>query len=163
MILLDPIISIDTDRNYARMETRRAVKALCLCKGCYVVLALNDNTHKIPGGGVDPGEDDLEALHRELQEECGITDLANIKLGYHIDEYKTDKLDRSCIFHISTNVYICTTDTMKTFQDLDGYEEELGMVPVLVEKKELTSLFQREIHDWSARDRKIIYRFQSTR
>lgn len=36
-----------------------------------VIYAKRDNYYKLPGGGIDPGEDHLIAVQREMQEETG--------------------------------------------------------------------------------------------
>ncbi|WP_285663987.1 NUDIX domain-containing protein [Actinorhabdospora filicis] len=62
------------------METifRRAVRVVCLDAGGRVLLMrwrdpVSGNTlWEPPGGGVDPGEDDLTAARRELAEETGL-------------------------------------------------------------------------------------------
>lgn len=52
---------------------RQAVRAVLLNKKGEVVLlcATKRNYHKLPGGGIDEGEDTLKALERELLEETG--------------------------------------------------------------------------------------------
>ncbi len=159
MTLLEPINQIDPNQKYKSMETRHAVKAFCLKDGKYVVLALNDGTYKLPGGGVNGTENEIEALSRELSEECGIDGLSRCMLAFHINEYKTDKFDESCIFHISTNVYVCKVDKMSDAQVLDEYEQALGMQPVQYEKEQLEALFEAGQNEWSERDRKIVQAF----
>jgi 8-oxo-dGTP pyrophosphatase MutT (NUDIX family) len=44
----------------------------------------------LPGGGVDPGESPLEALHRELREECGLAILEPRFLGEACQWYSVD-------------------------------------------------------------------------
>ena len=159
MRLLEPIDHSDKYNIYTRMETRHVVKALCLYDDNYVVLALNDGTHKLPGGGINPKEDPHDALARELLEECGMSQPGKIWLAYHIDEYRTDKYDSSCLFHISTDVYYCEGRGKGGAQRLDTYEQELGMRPVECSLEELPGLFKADGHEWSERDRRIVQAF----
>lgn len=161
MIVLPPINAVDLQKAYKRMISRPAVKALCAIDDRYVLLKLKDGTYKLPGGGVNIEEDELAALSRELQEECGIPELKNIRLAFHINEYKPDRFDGSCVFHIMTNVYTCKATEMLPAQQLDEYEKQLGMRPVLEEVQGLPGLFQGEQHEWSERDRQIIQAFIS--
>ena len=54
------------------------------------------NTYKLPGGGVDPGEDLDSALHREILEETGCTSRKLSEIGITIE-----KRDRWHLFQIS--------------------------------------------------------------
>ena len=163
MILLEPIISFDPGQQYREMLSRHAVKALCEYGDQIIVLSLNDGTCKLPGGGVATGEDETEALSRELQEECGIVDLSIDHLAYRLDEYRPDKYSYSTLFCMTTNIYICRVDSISREQNLDGYELALGMKPILVEKSALIDLFQPTVHDWSARDRRVVEAYVGAR
>ena len=103
--ILEPIVNLDTERQYTSMVSRLTVKALCESGGKMVVLALDDGTYKLPGGGVELGENKIEALCRELKEECGLDVLSEIKPVFRLDEYKQDKFNPSCIF--CNNFYFC--------------------------------------------------------
>ena len=100
MIVLPPINTVDPQKAYKRMISRPAVKALCAIGDRYVLLKLKDGTYKLPGGGVDTGEDELVALSRELQEECGIPELKSIRLAFHINEYTGINLPMNILFFI---------------------------------------------------------------
>ena len=116
------------------------------------MLKLNDGTLKIPGGGVKAGESELEALGRELREECGIQHVSTPELVLHLDEFKPDKFEPDTIFHIATNLYRCETSEFSKSQSLDDYETSLGMRPVLCDAGDLSQMFQPTEHDWSRRD-----------
>lgn len=60
------------------IRIRQAVRAILLTPTRSVLLVRFEfptaTVWALPGGGLDPGEDHLTALHRELAEEVGITD-----------------------------------------------------------------------------------------
>ena len=75
-------------------ETYRPDKVYKARSGVYAILSLENNllvTHQglssqevqLPGGGIDPGEQPLHALHREILEETGWIISKPIKLGIY--------------------------------------------------------------------------------
>ena len=64
-----------------RVLERRAVKGVALRGRTVLLLRAEAGPLKLPGGGVEPGESDQQALRRELAEECGVPLLA---VGEHL-------------------------------------------------------------------------------
>ena len=64
---------------------RAAVRALVLDENDHVLMVRLVFGHGaywvLPGGGIEPGEDETTALHRELREEVG---LADARIGGHV-------------------------------------------------------------------------------
>lgn len=67
------------------LRIRHAVRALLVTPEPAVLLCRFEfptaTVWAVPGGGLDPGEDHVTALHRELAEEVGLRDVA---LGPHV-------------------------------------------------------------------------------
>lgn len=70
---------------------RKAARAVVLdAHGRVALLHVTKNAyHKLPGGGIDPGEDVITALKREMREEigCAVTDIQEIG---EITEYRDE-------------------------------------------------------------------------
>ena len=67
------------------LRIRHAVRALLLTPEASILLCRFEfpsaTVWAVPGGGLDPGEDHITALHRELAEEVG---LRNVEPGPHV-------------------------------------------------------------------------------
>jgi len=99
----------------------------------FIYLMENANRDRgldIPGGHIDPGETSLEALHREVLEEVGLT----VKSVSYIGSQKIIKNiveDKYPHYISAQNFYISTIDEIKT-TDLE--KDSLEMVKVSVEE-----------------------------
>ena len=76
-------VIFDNDRNVALMH-----------------VATND-FYKLPGGGIDPGEDNLTALARECKEEAGVEIHAPVLLGLIKEIKKTDAVIQNSYCYIT--------------------------------------------------------------
>ncbi len=69
----------------AELRIRPAVRGIVLTPDADVLLVRFEfptrTVWALPGGGLDPGEDHVAALHRELAEEVGLTD---VDVGPHV-------------------------------------------------------------------------------
>lgn len=68
---------VSTPEKWASYKVRPAARAVLLDETSRIVLMFVSKYgyYKLPGGGVDEGEDLEEALKRELREEVGVTDV----------------------------------------------------------------------------------------
>lgn len=68
--------------------TREAARAVLIDPDGRVALlhVTNDSYYKLPGGGIDPGEDPLQALERELLEETGCRAEVTHELGTVLEQ-----------------------------------------------------------------------------
>jgi len=75
----------------AKLQRRLAVRAVVFDADNKVALlhVRKNNYYKLPGGGIEPGEDSFSALRRECQEEIGCAVEINREIG-SITEYRGD-------------------------------------------------------------------------
>jgi 8-oxo-dGTP pyrophosphatase MutT (NUDIX family) len=83
------IVPGEPDKNAASFEHRRAARAVVLnpMGGVALLYVGKYGYHKLPGGGVENGEDIAQALERELLEEIGCRATVTRELG-RIIEYR---------------------------------------------------------------------------
>jgi 8-oxo-dGTP pyrophosphatase MutT (NUDIX family) len=123
-----------------RTVHRTAVRAVILHgRDLLMVLSSAVGDYKFPGGGVDLGESHMQALARELREECGASLLSvDGELGAVI-EYNFAKEKDFDVFKMTSHYYLCQAEDGFCAQKLDDYERDLGFKPVWVDIDEAIS------------------------
>ena len=103
-------------------RTREAGRAVVFDKDGNVALlhVTNENYYKLPGGGIEEGEDKIIALYRECQEEIGC-DVEIIKeIGYIIEYRKIFTLKQT------SYCYLAKVKGEKGIPDFTDSEKEKG-------------------------------------
>lgn len=109
---------------------RDAVRAVALKEGRILLLySTKYGDYHFPGGGVKEGEDFLEALSRELMEECGAELLEVHRPLGKVVEYKFAKEEEFETFCMTSYYYFCSIGELKGSQYLEDYEVDLGLEP----------------------------------
>jgi 8-oxo-dGTP pyrophosphatase MutT (NUDIX family) len=112
---------------------RTAVRGVIL-RGRELLMIHSSNVgdYKFPGGGVAEGETRVQALSREIQEECGAS-VSNIgrEIGAVI-EYNAPIESEYDVFKMTSHYYQCEVGDGFGAQKLDGYEQDLGFRPVWI-------------------------------
>lgn len=91
MALLKEISDLQSGVDPNTMDLRFASRGVFFDKNnnIPVLLVTKHNYPKLPGGGIHQGEDKVQALHRELQEETGCTVKITDEIG-EIIEYRSE-------------------------------------------------------------------------
>jgi 8-oxo-dGTP diphosphatase len=93
-----------TQEEYKDFRNREAVRAIVVDENGKVVLVHvgRDNYYKIPGGGIDKGEDKIEALKRECMEEAGVHIKENpSELGYIFEAKRSWEMTQTSYCYIA--------------------------------------------------------------
>lgn len=107
-------------------KERKAARAIVFDKENNVALlhASKNDYYKLPGGGIEDGEDIMEALNREIKEEAGCS-IKNIKELGEIEEYRNiDSL------HQISFCFVAEVDGDKGEPQFTQSETEEGFKPV---------------------------------
>ena len=92
--------------------------------------------YKFPGGGIEAGEDPIEAMIRETREEAGLVIIPESVREYGIVHrvQKSDK-DPDVRFIQDNFYYLCAAEDDAVSQNLQGYEAEEGYELVYVDPR----------------------------
>ena len=111
-----------------RVLHRKAARGIIL-DGSKILLMYTDRYHdySLPGGGIDEGEELVEGLVRELEEETGARNIRDIEpLGVY-EEYRPWYKPEYDIMHMMSYCYFCTIDAERGEPRFEGYEIANGM------------------------------------
>lgn len=116
-------------KNYdkcTRTFTRNSARSIIIKDGkVAMVHSLKYDYYKFPGGGIENGENPVEAMIRETREEAGlIVEPESVKeYGYVHRILKSDEDDLEC-FVQDNYYYLCNVKDETVAQNLDDYESE---------------------------------------
>ena len=90
-----------------------------------MIHSLKYDYYKFPGGGIENGEDPVEAMIRETREEAGlIVILGSVKEYGYVHRIQRGDNDASECFIQDNYYYLCETTDELVSQQLDDYEEK---------------------------------------
>jgi 8-oxo-dGTP pyrophosphatase MutT (NUDIX family) len=90
------------------------------------------NDYSFPGGGVDPHEDLITGLKRELNEETGAKNIKVFDRYGIFDEYRKSHYRGYDLIHMVSHFYTCEIDGELGEASLEDYEISNGMSAVWV-------------------------------
>lgn len=109
-------ILIMDERNYPPdLEEiyRVAVRGIIFIEGKLLMIESNSGEIKLPGGGIDNGEDDRQALVREVKEETGYDVIINTIEPFGEIEEKRMSILEPKLWHQISRLYFCKVNPTK--------------------------------------------------
>ena len=88
--------------------------------------------YSLPGGGLDLGEDKIEGMMRELNEETGATGIKNIKSFGAYEEYRPWYKPDYDIQHMISYCYTCDINKELGSSSMESYETNNGMKAIWI-------------------------------
>lgn len=161
---MDTIFVID-GKNYTDdmiLNERFAVRAIVMRNGKYAVLQSAAGDYKLPGGGVEIGEDYKEALAREVLEETGLFVIeSSVKEMGEVIEIRADELRSGYKFVQHSYYFLC--DVREECTDIHMTDDEIahGYEFKWVDLEEIINTNLKLCKEnWTFRDTRFLQWFQ---
>lgn len=117
----------------ARIMKRDAVRAVIAREGRLLLLHTRRyDDYSFPGGGLDPGEDAIAGLRRELMEETGAATVTVQRYIGYLDEYRASRDPGFDALFMRSHFYVCGVEGELEAAAPEDYELANGMVPVWI-------------------------------
>ena len=112
---------------------RQATRAIVL-NGDNILMLYTARYHDytLPGGGIDEGEDHIQGLVRELEEETGAMNIRDIEPFGLYEEFRPWHKSDHDIVRMESFCYTCNIDAQLGATRLEDYEQKNGMKPVWI-------------------------------
>lgn len=113
--------------------------------------------YKFPGGGIESGENIIDALIREVREETGLTvDVSSVREFGSVLRVQLSSYSPDTIFEQENFYYLCDTGAETLPQELDDYELEEGFTLRYVAPRDAITV--NRTHDHKNYDAALIER-----
>ena len=139
---------------------KRTVRAIIFENGLYAMQRNRVGEYKIPGGGVEGDETDMETLAREVREECGMVLIPETaKFLGSILEYRADIYEPDKKYCVETVYYRCEVTDERYDLMLTESEKEAGFEFLWVSGDEIIRNNNEIIKEpWKIKDTRFLER-----
>lgn len=146
-MLFNKLFEIDkVSDSIGNINFREAVRAVILKDNKILMVHSKNKDYKFPGGGLKKGEEQIEALKREIEEETGyVCTNVNEQIGVIIERSK-DKYVNNRIFKMISYYYFAEVSDIRKKQKLDAYEAKLEFKPIWISVKDAIDNNERIIN-----------------
>ena len=110
---------------------RVAVRGIIFIDGKLLMIENNFGEVKLPGGGIDSGEDDYKALAREVKEETGYDVILDTIVPFGEIEEKRLSVQEPMIWHQISRLYFCDVYPEQGICNYTENERKYGFRQVL--------------------------------
>ena len=133
MKLISKMIHPDLNSLEGNVYKRQAARGIVLRDETILLLFTERyNDFSFPGGGVDPDEDIVTALARELDEETGARNV-NVQHHYgYIEELRPYWKPGYDLMHMTSHFFVCDIAPQLEAAKMEHYEVDNGMRPMWV-------------------------------
>ena len=140
---------------------RVAVRGIVFIDGKLLMIEDNFGEVKLPGGGIDSGEDDYKALVREVKEETGYDVILESIVPFGEIEEKRLSVHEDMIWHQISRLYFCDVYPEKGACNYTENEKKYGFKQVLYSldeaiEKNRTMLEKERKQAWNQREYKTL-------
>ncbi len=165
---MDKILVMDAKNYDQDMEEiyRVAVRGIIFIDGKLLMIEDKYGEVKLPGGGIDPNEDDYQALVREVKEETGYD--VNLETIVPFGEIEEKRLSTSepMIWHQFSRLYFCEVYSEQGTCDYTDNEKKYGFRQVLYTLEEALEKNRRMLNEegakaWNQREYKTLLLIKS--
>jgi 8-oxo-dGTP diphosphatase len=116
-------VGLPTAEPFIAQRERFAARAVLMMNGKIALMyAANDNYYKLPGGGIEDGEDERLALTRELLEETGCTAEVIEEIGEIIEERTENGFRQRSVCYLAKQVGDIVEPTLTEREKAAGFE-----------------------------------------
>lgn len=140
---------------------RISVRGIIFIQGKILMIEDNFGEVKLPGGGAESGENDIQTLCREVKEETGFTVIPESVVAFGEIEEKRLSVHEDMIWHQINRLYFCDVEETQGNCDYTDNEKKYGFHQVLYSLEEAivkneTMLKEEGMQAWNQREYKTL-------
>lgn len=134
MRLIKKLVHPDATGLTGNILIRQAARGIVLRDASILLLFTERyNDFSFPGGGVDAGEDLIDGLRRELEEETGARNVRVQRNFGYVEDVRPHWKPGYDLMHMTSHFYFCDIDPVLHAPKMEGYETANGMRPVWID------------------------------